>query len=171
MSAAPFPLNEDERMQSLRALGVLGMGRDHGLDALAHRALSMFPGTDSAAISLVASDRQFFQARAGRDWRQTLRSQSFCAHAILQHGVLVVEDAWLDERFVDNPLVTGHPGIRFYAGAPLKDGVGALCVVGLEPRRVIPTEIEALITLARTVGHRLALHSAIRALTRDIPLG
>jgi GAF domain-containing protein len=170
MSTAPLPPDEDSRLSCLRALGALDMGRDHWLDSLAHRALTLFPGTASAAVSLIASDRQLFKGRASLDLVQTPRSHSFCAHAILQDGVLIVEDATQDERFADNPLVTGPPGIRFYAGAPLKDKVGTLCVIGLEPRRATQAELDALTALAIAVGQRLALHSAIKALASRIPL-
>jgi GAF domain-containing protein len=170
MIVAPLPPNEDSRLSCLRALGALDMGRDDWLDMLAHRALSLFPGTASAAVSLVASDRQLFKARACLDLLQTPRCHSFCAHAILREGVLVVEDARVDERFAGNPLVTGDPGIRFYAGAPLKDNVGTLCVIGLEPRQAVQAELDALTALAIAVDQRLALHSAIKALASRIPL-
>ena len=170
MVTAPLPPDEDSRLRCLIELGALEIRHDDWLDMLAARALSLFPGTTSAAVSLVASDRQVFKGRAHLDLLQTPRSYSFCAHAILQRGVLTVEDARQDERFADNPLVTGNPGIRFYAGAPLKDNVGSLCVIGLEPRQATKAECHALSALAAAVGGRLALLSAIRALIRQIPL-
>lgn len=94
--------------------------------------------TPTAMVSFVETERQWFPARTGLDASETPRSQSFCAHAMLGTEILVVPDATLDARFSDNPLVTGEPHIRFYAGAPLvsEDGVriGALCVIDSEPR-------------------------------------
>lgn len=94
--------------------------------------------TPTAMVSFVETERQWFPARTGLEARETPRSQSFCAHAMLGKDILVVPDATLDPRFRDNPLVTGHPHIRFYAGAPLvsEDGIriGALCVIDSSPR-------------------------------------
>lgn len=94
--------------------------------------------TPTAMVSFVETERQWFPARTGLAASETPRSQSFCAHAMLGHDILVVPDARLDPRFSDNPLVTGDPHVRFYAGAPLvsEDGIpiGALCVIDYEPR-------------------------------------
>ena len=91
-----------------------------------------------ALVSLVDERRQWFKARVNFDGTQTGRAESFCAWTALciERKVLVVRDATVDEKFKDNPLVTGDPGVRFYAGAPLVvDDVvlGALCLIDFEP--------------------------------------
>ena len=103
------------------------------VDALAH----LF-AAPMAFVSLVDDVRQSFVAKSGSDLCETPKAQSFCAHAVADRGLLVVEDATRDPRFIDNPLVTGPPGVRFYAGAPLitREGhaVGALCVLDVRTR-------------------------------------
>ncbi|USI74608.1 GAF domain-containing protein [Sphingomonas morindae] len=109
-----------------------------GLQALVEQAAKAF-GTPMAAISVIDRHRQWFKARVGLAVSETSRDVSFCAHAIHQPGeALVVPDASEDRRFAGNPLVTGAPFIRFYAGMPLVDqsgyALGALCVLDAAPR-------------------------------------
>jgi PAS domain S-box-containing protein len=117
-----------------------------------------------ALISLVDRDRQWFKARVGVGLAETRRDIAFCAHAIAGDGVLVVPDARADVRFATNPLVTGEPGIRFYAGAPLRtaDGhaLGTLCVLDREPRELTDEQLRALEVLSREVVARLDLGRA-----------
>ena len=107
------------------------------LDHVTHAARRIF-GTPIALISVVDSDRLWFKSCIGLSVRETPRDISFCGHAILEDAPLIVEDALLDPRFADNPLVTAEPKIRFYAGRPLRNGenfpVGALCIIDHEPR-------------------------------------
>ncbi|MEG3163697.1 PAS domain-containing protein [Sphingomonas sp. PB2P19] len=116
--------------------------------------------TPVALVSLVEEEYQRFLARAGTDLESTPRSQSFCAHAMLGADVMQVSDATQDPRFADNPLVTGAPFIRFYAGAPLvsSEGVplGALCVIDAEPRNALtPLQHRGLLILAKAAMGRL----------------
>ena len=109
-----------------------------------------------ALVSLVEDSRQRFLARTGLEATETPREQSFCAHAMTGANIMVVPDATADDRFRDNPLVTGEPGIRFYAGAPLvsADGqpLGALCIIDTKPRTgLTPLQHEGLLTLAESV--------------------
>ena len=114
-----------------------------------------------ALVSLVERERQRFLAREGLSEKETPRPTSFCAHAMLQAEPMVVPDAREDRRFDDNPLVTGHPNIRFYAGAPLISGEGAplgsLCVIDTEPRPegLTALQTEGLRVLAAAVMRRL----------------
>ncbi|MBP7334736.1 sensor domain-containing diguanylate cyclase [Niveispirillum sp.] len=132
--------------------------------ALARRAL----GVPIALISLIDEERQWFKARDGLAVQQTPRSQAFCDHAIRRREVMVVEDARLDPRFSDNPLVTGDPGIRFYAGAPLitVDGqaLGTVCVIDRVPRSFDDEDRETLTDLAAIVMDELELRLANREL-------
>ncbi|MRT27901.1 EAL domain-containing protein [Herbaspirillum sp. CAH-3] len=133
---APTP-HEQQRLAVLDSYCVLDTQPDVLCDLVTELACSLF-GTEIALVSLVAEQRQWFKSRRGLEAPGTPRSQSFCSHAIGQDEVMVVPDACQDARFADNPLVTGAPGIRFYAGAPLQtaDGVrlGTLCVISTSPR-------------------------------------
>jgi PAS domain S-box-containing protein len=151
MLIAPVPANEAERLARLHSLAVLDTPADPTLDAITGAAAAQF-GCPMALVSLIDEDRQWFKSRQGLDVPQTPREQAFCAHAILDDRVFTVSDARTDERFADNPLVTGDPHIRFYAGHPLMvDGqaVGTLCVLDREPHELTDDQAQALAHLAR----------------------
>ncbi|MEL7504678.1 MAG: EAL domain-containing protein [Cyanobacteria bacterium J06554_6] len=117
--------------------------------------------TPTAVISLVEADRQWFKAKVGMAVDETPRSVSFCDHTIRRSDLLLIEDARQHPDFCDNPLVTGDPGIRFYAGAPLisPDGyaLGSICVIDYQPRQLTPAQQTALLTLSRQVMAQLEL--------------
>ena len=104
-----------------------------------------------AVITLVDAERQWFKAKVGTEVCETGRDVSFCAHAILHDDIMVVPDAAADARFVDNPLVTGEPHIRFYAGAPLTLAsglrLGTLCLIDRAPRTLDALDLGILGTL------------------------
>jgi len=159
MPPAPLPLNEAERLASLEASGLLDAVGDPVLADLVELAASIV-GVPVALVSMIGKDHQRFIAELGLGCSGTPRDQAFCGYTILQDGPLVVPDAHRDSRFADNPLVTGEPGIRFYAGVPLVSAHGqvrgSLCVIDCKPRELMPDELRALRTLGRLVETRLA---------------
>ena len=123
MPPAALPPDEAARLAALRRLGVLDTPPDTALDDLA-RVAALLCGTPMALVSLVDQHRQWFKARVGFEACESARDAAFCAHAILETALLEVADTQADPRFADNPLVTGPPHVRFYAGVPLRDGDG-----------------------------------------------
>jgi GAF domain-containing protein len=159
MPAAPIPDNEAWRLAALLDLDVLDTGPNAALDAIV-RAASLVCGSPMTLISLVDENRQWFKANIGLEGvTETPRDVSFCAHAILAEDILDVEDTTLDPRFADNPLVTGTPYMRAYAGAPLilQDGskVGTLCAIHDYPRKLSPQQKDILTELATAVARSL----------------
>ena len=121
-----------------------------------------------ATITLIDEDRQWFKARVGLADRETPRSVSFCAHAILGNELFEVADAQQDERFRTNPLVTGDPGIRFYAGMPITapsgHNLGTLCVIDRKPRQLSDADRVALRVLARQVAAHFLIREQVEEL-------
>ncbi|WP_293777340.1 GAF domain-containing protein [uncultured Oxalicibacterium sp.] len=143
----PVPPNEAERLLAVDKLNMVATPADPAFDRLTWLA-TMVTDTPMALITLLTARRQWFKSTAGVDVCETPREWAFCSHAILEERELIVEDALTDARFRDNPLVTGEPHIRFYAGIPLVDAqgfrLGTLCVLDREPRRLREKEIRAL---------------------------
>jgi signal transduction histidine kinase/CheY-like chemotaxis protein len=142
-------------------MGVLDTDPETRFDRITAMA-SQITGAPIAAISLVDENRQFFKSICGLDVRQTPRDQAFCAYTVLKCEALVIEDATLDPRVRDNPLVTGEPGIRFYAGFPINvDGlnIGSLCVIDRQPRRISAGDLRALEDLAAIASSELTSHT------------
>lgn len=165
MSTAPVPFNESRRLALLRELCILDTPPDQAFDLITKLASQAF-GVPIALVALIDKERQWFKSGVGLEFSETPRDQAFCAYTILQPRVMVVLDARADARFQDNPLVTGAPHIRFYAGAPLtsREGLnlGTLCLIDTIPHHDFgPQEHEMLITLAAMVTLRL---ESLRAL-------
>ena len=154
MQAPAQPDNETLRIETLRKFLILDTPPETRFDNLTQAAASFFR-VQIALVSLVDVNRQWFKSACGLDATETPRDISFCGHAILHNDVMVINDALLDERFFDNPLVTGEPKIRFYAGAPLTMpngvNVGTLCLIDRNPREMTPIEIEMLADMAKVV--------------------
>ena len=160
MEPAPIPDDDRERVASLRRLGLLDTGPEERFDRITRTARRLF-GVDTALVSLIDADRQWFKSNQGLDADETPRDISFCGHAILGQGVFEVEDAATDARFADNPLVTGDPNIRFYAGYPISspDGavIGTLCLLDAAPRSLGGDDLDSLRDLAGMVEHEIAV--------------
>ena len=171
----PLPEKEDERIVALRAAHILNTGPAPEFDAVV-TLVSDLLNVPICLISLMDHDRQWFKAKCGMKAGGTSRDVAFCAYSILSDDVLVIEDAASDPRFKNNPLVTGDPHIRFYAGAPLlvSPGIalGTLCVISPEPRALGQSEKLMLQRFAKVVtglirGHQLAHDTAQLALAVD----
>ncbi|KAB1074345.1 sensor domain-containing phosphodiesterase [Methylobacterium planeticum] len=161
----PVAPQEAARLRALRDLAIVGTPPEPHFEAVCRTAAALF-SVPISLVSLVEADEQWFKASCGLDFVRTSRAIAFCAHAILAEDVLVVEDATLDPRFAQNPLVTGPPHIRFYAGAPLTLGpglqVGTLCLKDVVARRFSEAERRQLRDLAAIVVAQLRLHRAER---------
>jgi PAS domain S-box-containing protein len=167
MKPAPLPPGEPQRLAALHDCALLDTLPEQCFDDLTKLA-SHICGVPIALISLVDSERQWFKSKVGIDASETPRDVAFCGHVILHPDVMVVSDALQDERFHDNPLVTGSPGVRFYAGAPLEiDGglrLGTLCVIDTVPRELSDVQRDALAVLARQVVAQIELRRKVVAL-------
>ncbi len=155
---------EDRRLAALHAYGMLDTPRESDFDEIARIAADVCE-TPIALVSLVDANRQFFKAEVGLGVRETPLETSFCGHAILAEDMMIVPDALEDPRFRHNPLVTGAPGLRFYAGILLKtaDGlpIGTLCVLDHVPRTLGEDQIRMLKFLARQAMAQLDLRRAL----------
>jgi anti-sigma regulatory factor (Ser/Thr protein kinase) len=152
--------DETARIAALRRYRILDTDPERAFDDLTMLA-SHICGTPMALITLIDTDRQWFKSRVGVTPSETSRTISFCAHAIRQPDLFIVPDARADARLRDNPLVTGDPHIRFYAGAPLvtPDGhaLGTLCVLDQVTRTLTAEQVAALDALRRQVESQLEL--------------
>jgi diguanylate cyclase (GGDEF)-like protein len=137
MIAPPLPSNEDARVATLRVLQILDTDPDERFDRITRMARRIFQ-VPIALVSLVDADRLWFKSSQGLDLREAPRDTSFCGHAILAEDILLIPDALLDPRFADNPIVTGPPHVRFYAGCPVRSPsghrLGTLCLIDPMPR-------------------------------------
>jgi len=161
---APLPPRERQRLEALKAFGILDTPPEPEFDEITALAAGICRAP-IALISLVDGSRQWFKSRVGLDPGWTPRDVAFCAHALAGTDLLIVPDAAADPRFSDNPLVTGEPRIRFYAGAPLVtsagDVLGTLCVLDRVPRALDEHQKLVLLLMARQVMARLHLRREV----------
>lgn len=159
MKVPAIPINEAERLSALQSLKILDTKPEERFDRLTRIAQQAFQ-VPIALVSLIDAERQWFKSRQGLCACETSRDISFCGHAILDDAPLVVPNALNDSRFEDNPLVTGEPNIRFYAGMPLKVlshyRVGTLCLIDQVPRTFSANEKLLIQDLAQLVQQELA---------------
>jgi PAS domain S-box-containing protein len=171
MQRAPFPPNENERINSLNSYQILDTLGEEEYDALT-RLAAQICGTKIALITLIDNDRQWFKSKIGIDVAETPREFSFCAHAINSpNEPFIIEDARLDDRFKDNPVVQGDPNIVFYAGIPLVNedeySLGTLCVSDDQPKKITALELEGLKTLSQSVINLLELRRKNKSLEKE----
>lgn len=163
-----IPANETQRLAALDQYQILDTLPEQVYDDIAFLATQICE-VPIALISLVDSNRQWFKAKVGIDTDEMQREVALCSHAIVSpEELMIVKDTHRDERFFDNPLVTGAPNIRFYAGAPLitpeGHAVGTLCTIDSKPRKLTPLQKNALAVLSRQIIAQLELRLKIAEL-------
>ena len=167
MQLPPIPVDEASRLATLHSLKVLDTPAEERFDRLTRLAKRLF-GVPIAVVSLVDANRQWFKSCDGLDDTEAPRDTSFCGHAICGDDILLIPDATQDLRFHDNPLVTGEPHIRFYAGRPLSAANGAklgtLCLIDRKPRGFDAEDRALLHDLAQMAEQELA---AVHMATMD----
>ncbi|MDH3200807.1 MAG: PAS domain S-box protein [Myxococcales bacterium] len=160
MKAPRVPKNEVDRLKALDGYRVMDTPPEDAFDGLT-TLVARILNVPIALVSLVDADRQWFKSRYGLDAPETPRDVSFCGHVVAEQELLVVPDAFEDDRFHDNPLVTGDPRVRFYAGYPLTtpDGhvLGTLCAIDHKARRITDQQLDTLKILGRQAADQLEL--------------
>jgi len=157
MKTPALPVDEESRLAVLDCLGIVYSPAEERFDRITRIAKRIF-NVPIALVSLVASDIQWFKSCQGLTITETPREISFCGHAILMDEPLIVPDALNNPDFADNPLVTGEPSIRFYAGQAVQytgQKIGTLCVIDTRPRSFLPSDLDALRSLAAWVESEL----------------
>lgn len=167
----PTPPDEDERLAALRDMQVLDTPADERFDRLTRLAAEFFE-VPIALVSLVDEQRQWFKSVCGLGMRETPREQSFCAHALHEPDLLMVEDTRCDPRFAQHPLVVGEPHLRFYAGALIRDpegrALGTLCIADRRSRRLDEREQSTLRRLAGLAEAELTREAELNRRFRNL---
>ncbi|WP_436796337.1 diguanylate cyclase domain-containing protein [Actinospongicola halichondriae] len=163
MQRPSIPANEPCRLAEVVSLSLLDSEHEERFDRVTRLARRIFD-VEVALVTLVDAERQWFLSKSGTDIAETPREDSFCGHALHSDEVLHVADAMTDERFVDNPLVTEDPAIRFYAGQPIHgpggSRLGTLCLIDSRPRDLTADEAASLRDLAGVVEDEIAATQA-----------
>ncbi len=170
-TSPPLPSNERARLDALRRYEILDTPPDEAFERITRMASRLF-NVPFALVSLVDEKRQWWKSCHGLEGCGTARDLAFCAHAILSPEVMVVPDATRDARFANNPFVTGAPGVRFYAGAPLRTAddfnLGTLCLIDTKPREFSADEAVLLTNLAAIVIEQLEGFRAVNRLRVEL---
>lgn len=164
--------NELLRVENLKSYSILDTLEEVDYDNLTLLA-SQICDTPISLISLVDEKRQWFKSHHGLNATETPKEYAFCAHAINDpNNVFIVQDARLDERFHDNPLVTGEPHVIFYVGVPLvtDEGlpIGTLCVIDHKPNLLSQSQIQSLKALSNQVINLLRLRKQNLLLSQSL---
>ena len=153
MKNAPTPVNEKDRLNATKKLGILDTIAEERFDKITQQAAQKL-GVPISAISIIDENREWYKSCYGLDAKEGDRNISFCGHTLVEpEDVLVVEDTLKDERFADNPYVLGEPFIRFYAGVRIFDRktkmpVGVFCVKDKKPRELSVTDLGIILDYA-----------------------
>ncbi|RYE36790.1 MAG: GAF domain-containing protein [Sphingobacteriaceae bacterium] len=162
-----MPQKELERLAAVNRFLNLEFSKEKELQQIVELAARICK-TPTALITLIAEDTQHVRFKVGFEQDTTRREDAFCNHVIQKKEMMMVPDALLDDRFVNNPLVTGDPGIRFYAGSPIttQDGhnLGSLCVIGQETGELSSDQQEMLQALSKQVIHLLEFDASLNIL-------
>jgi PAS domain S-box-containing protein len=165
-----IPADEPARLSSLESAGILDTPREPLFDELVRQAARIC-NTPIALLAFVAEQRAWIKASVGTDLTEIPRDVRLCAHTIRAEDLLEVEDTHRDRSYVDDPLVTSPPFIRFYAGVPIRSrnehAIGALCVADTVPRVLSANQRELLRALARQGATLIELREANARLERD----
>jgi signal transduction histidine kinase len=169
MQIALRPEEDARRLAALREYNILDTAPEKDFDELVALA-SAICETPISTITLIDENRQWHKARIGLADQEGNRDHTFCAHAINEDDLMVVPDATKDDRFFDNPFVTGHPDIRFYAGMPLinPEGfkLGTLCVIDQKPKSLSESQLLSLRVLGKQVMKQMELRRKLGELQR-----
>lgn len=160
-----MPSDEELRLQNLNSLGILDTPAEKEFDEIVELA-SFICDAPITLITLLDKDRQWFKSKKGIEIDSTARDYAFCSHAILQDEILEIKDTHNDERFTDNPYVSGDPNIRFYAGTPIYSPggfkLGTICVLDSQPKQLNDKQRAALLILANQVTKLIELRNINR---------
>ena len=165
MRTYKLPDNETNRLEALVSYNILDTPPEIDYDEITQLAATIC-NCPISAISLIDEDRQWFKSAIGLGVNFTAREISFCTHAIVEpNKIFIIPDATLDQKFVHNPLVTGDPHIKFYAGSPLvtKSGfaLGTICVIDIIPKNLNEEQLKALEILAKQVTNSIERRKTI----------
>jgi len=168
MQKAPIPQNENERLAELKAMNILDTSPEERFDRITRIATQLF-NVPISTITLIDSKREWFKSCQGLSEKEGDRAVSFCGHAVVEEkDVFIIPDASKDPRFADNPMVTGEPFVRLYAGVPLSGPngyhVGVFCIKDKKIRTLTDAEIQSLRDLATWAELELNTHELSRAL-------